>query len=39
MSPSTPTVIVAGAVLRQGIASVLQNTPYKVVASAATRED
>src|SRR5262249_28056485 len=36
MSPSTPTVIVAGAVLRQGIASVLQNTPYKVVASAAT---
>jgi two-component system nitrate/nitrite response regulator NarL len=27
---------VAGTILRQGIASILQNTPYKLVASAAT---
>jgi two-component system nitrate/nitrite response regulator NarL len=36
VSKNTPTIIVAaGAVLREGIASILQNTPYKVVASAA----
>ena len=36
MSKSTPTIIVARAVLREGIASILQNTTYKVVATAAT---
>jgi two-component system nitrate/nitrite response regulator NarL len=36
VSKNTPTIIVAaGAVLREGIASILQNTRYKVVASAA----
>jgi two-component system nitrate/nitrite response regulator NarL len=36
VSKSTPTIIVTPkALLREGIASVLQNTPYKVVATAA----
>ena len=36
MSKSTPTIIVTpNALLREGIVSVLQNTPYKVVATAA----
>ena len=35
VNKNTTTIIVAaGAVLREGIASILQNTPYKVVASA-----
>jgi two-component system nitrate/nitrite response regulator NarL len=40
MRKNTPTIIVAaGALLREGIVSILQNTPYKVVATAAGPEE
>jgi two-component system, NarL family, nitrate/nitrite response regulator NarL len=40
VSKYTPTIIVAaGALLREGIAALLQNTPYKVVATAARPEE
>ena len=40
VSKNTPTIIVlAGAVLREGIASLLQNTPYNIVGYAVGRAD
>jgi two-component system, NarL family, nitrate/nitrite response regulator NarL len=40
VSKNTPTIIIAaGALLREGIAALLQNTPYKVVATAARPEE
>jgi two-component system, NarL family, nitrate/nitrite response regulator NarL len=40
VSKNTPTIVVAAeALLREGIAALLQNTPYKVVAAAAGPEE
>jgi two-component system, NarL family, nitrate/nitrite response regulator NarL len=40
VSKNTPTIVVAaGALLREGIAALLQNTPYKIVATAARQEE
>jgi two-component system, NarL family, nitrate/nitrite response regulator NarL len=40
VSKNTPTIVVAaGALLREGIAVLLQNTPYKVVGAAAEPEE
>jgi two-component system, NarL family, nitrate/nitrite response regulator NarL len=40
VSKDTPTIVVAAeALLREGIAALLQNTPYKVVAAAAGPEE
>jgi len=40
VSKNTPTIIVAaGALLREGIVALLQNTPYKVVATAGRPEE